>query len=186
MTDYFALLEQPRLPWLDREALKQVYHAKTLQMHPDSGTGAAFAELNEAYQVLQDPKRRLQHLLGLHQATRAGANQPVPPDLQELFLRIGGLNQRLQPVLEKIRAASNELSRSLLKGQLLSRQKEIADLRGKVGAMSAAAEERLKEMNRAWPADPTPQIDALQDLQLRFAYLNRWSEQLDELAFQLG
>jgi len=186
MTDHFAMLEQPRLPWLDREALKDVYHAKTLQTHPDSGADAGFANLNEAYQVLQDPKRRLQHLLELHEAPHPAANQTVPADLQELFLQIGDLNQRIQPTLEKIRAASNELSRSLLKGGVLSMRKEIAGLREKVGSMSAAAEEHLKEINSTWRAGPGEQIDVLQDLYLRFAYLGRWSEQLDELAFQVS
>jgi len=185
MTDYFALLGQPRLPWLDRAALKEVYHTKTLQTHPDSGAEAGFTDLNEAYQVLQDPKRRLQHLLELHQAPLPAANQTVPADLQELFLQIGALTQQIQPLLEKVRAASNELSRSLLKGELLTVQKEIAGLRETVGSMSAAAEEQLKEIDSAWRADPAGQIDALQDLHLRFAYLGRWSEQLDELAFQL-
>jgi len=141
MTDYFALLGQPRLPWLDRAALKEVYHTKTLQTHPDSGAEAGFTDLNEAYQVLQDPKRRLQHLLELHQAPLPAANQTVPADLQELFLQIGALTQQIQPLLEKVRAASNELSRSLLKGELLTVQKEIAGLRETVGSMSAAAEE---------------------------------------------
>jgi len=185
MTDYFALLGQPRLPWLDRAALKEVYHTKTLQTHPDSGAEAGFTDLNEAYQVLQDPKRRLQHLLELHQVLHPAPNQTVPADLQELFLQIGALNQRTQPLLEKIRGASNELSRSLLKGELISVQKEVAGLREKVGSMSAGAEKQLKEINSTWPADPARQIGALQDLHLRFAYLGRWSEQLDELAFQL-
>jgi curved DNA-binding protein CbpA len=185
MTDYFALLDQPRLPWLDRETLKEIYHSKTLQTHPDSGTDAGFADLNEAYQVLRDPKRRLQHLLELHDAPRPAPNQPVPPDLQELFLQIGDLNQQIQPLLAKIRVASNELSRSLLKGELVSVQKKIAGLREKVTSMTATAEQQLRDMNSKWPADPAGQIGNAGHLYLRFAYLGRWSEQLDELAFQL-
>ncbi len=185
MTDYFALLAQPRAPWLDRAALKDIYHAKTLQTHPDSGADSGFADLNEAYQVLQDPKRRLQHLFDLHEAPLPAANQTVPADLQELFLQIGALNQRTQPLLEKVRAASNELSRSLLKGELLSVRKEIASMRNAVGSMTDTAEGRLEEINSIWSVDSVGQIGALRDLYLRFAYLGRWSEQLDELAFQL-
>ena len=43
--------------------LKEAYHRKTLQTHPDTaGTNAlkqSFTEISEAYQILQDPKRRL-------------------------------------------------------------------------------------------------------------------------------
>jgi hypothetical protein len=63
-------------------------------------------------------------------------------------------------------------------------QKEIAGLREKVGSMMATAEQQLRDMNSKWLADFAGQIGALQDLHLRFAYLGRWSEQLDELAFQ--
>ena len=88
MTDYFALLEQPRMPWLDPAPLKEVFHRKTLEQHPDAtaaGSEDRFAELNAAYQALQDPKRRLHHLLSLENRAPA-ANQMVPQELQELFL----------------------------------------------------------------------------------------------------
>ena len=36
MIDYFALLDQPQAPWLDLAELKDAYHKKTLQAHPDA------------------------------------------------------------------------------------------------------------------------------------------------------
>jgi curved DNA-binding protein CbpA len=188
MTDYFALLEQPRTPWLDLGALKEVFHRKTLEQHPDS-TGAAegdFAELNEAYQVLQDPKGRLRHLLESRGASTASTNQIVPSELQELFLEIGGLNQRTTQILEKIRTASNPLSRSLLKAEVMAAQKDVASLRAKARQLTEAADERLREMNPGWLTDPAAQIAETSALYLRFSYLGRWSAQLDELAFQLS
>ena len=106
MTDYFALLEQPRGPWIDPAALKDIYHRKTLQTHPDTaapGRESDFAELNEAYQALQDPKRRLHHLLSLENCVPSSANQAVPQELQELFLLIGGLSQSGNLLLKKNR-----------------------------------------------------------------------------------
>jgi curved DNA-binding protein CbpA len=180
MTDYFALLEQPRLPWLDPAAFKEVFHRKTLEQHPDAAqdTGGAFAELNEAYQVLQDPKRRLHHLLSLENH-EPSANQPVPPDLQDLFLEIGGLNQRAAQLLTKMRAASNPLSKSLLQADVVAAQKGVSELRDKVQELSESAEEQLQQTD-------LNELDALSLLYQRFAYLGRWSEQLDELAFQLA
>jgi curved DNA-binding protein CbpA len=180
MTEYFALLEQPRMPWLEPAALKEVFHRKTLEQHPDSSHGAedAFAELNEAYQVLQDPKRRLHHLLSLENHAPS-ANQPVPPDLQELFLQIGALNQSATPLLAKMRAASNPLSKSLLQADAVATQKAVGELRDKVQKLSDTAQERLRQTG----AD---ELDELSLLYQRFAYLGRWSEQLDELAFQLS
>jgi DnaJ-domain-containing protein 1 len=188
MTDYFALLEQPRTPWLDLAALKEVFHRKTLEHHPDSTRAAEgdFAKLNEAYQVLQDPKRRLHHLLELQGGPAASTNQVVPQELQELFLEIGEVNQRMIQLLEKIRASSNPLSRSLLHGEVVAAQKEVATLQSKVCELTNAANERLRQMNPGWLTNPAAQIADTSALYLRFSYLGRWSAQLDELAFQLS
>lgn len=181
MTDYFALLDQRRAPWLDPDELKDVFHRKTLEQHPDSSRsteGGGFAQLNEAYQVLQDPKRRLHHLLSLENRAPS-PHQAVPVDLQELFLQIGALNQSATPLLEKMRSASNPLSRSLLKAEMVATQKELGHLRDQVQKLTAAADTCLRKAG-------TSQVEELTDLYQRFAYLGRWSAQLDELAFQLS
>ena len=87
MTDYFALLDQPRRPWLDPEELKQVFHQKTLEAHPDAQTPSdrdeTFTRLNEAYQVLREPKRRLHHLLTLEGGPANDIS--TPEDIERLF-----------------------------------------------------------------------------------------------------
>ena len=180
MTDYFALLEQARAPWLDPAALKEVFHRKTLEQHPDSGgsTEDDFAKLNEAYQVLLDPKRRLHHLLSSENRAPS-ASQAVPPDLEHLFLEIGALNQVTTQLLTRMRDASNPLSKSLLAVQVVARQKEIGRLRDKVRELYDAAEAQLRQTG-------LKQIDEIAVLYQRFSYLGRWSAQLDELAFQLS
>jgi curved DNA-binding protein CbpA len=184
MTDYFALLDHPRAPWLDPAALKEAFHRKTLRAHPDTAEGdsTAFVELNEAFQVLQDPKRRLHHLLALENSAPPAGHQPVPQELQDLFLVIGALTQRANALLEKGGTTSNVLSRSLLKPQVLEIQKEVEDLREKVRGLSDAATAQLREINPDWHNNLAP----LAALYFKFAYLGRWSEQLDELAFQLA
>jgi curved DNA-binding protein CbpA len=194
MIDYFALLDQPRVPWLDPEKLKETYHQKTLQAHPDaqaSGGGpaladATFAHLNEAYQVLQDPKRRLHHLLSLEGCAPSSTGQAVPEQLQDLFPQIAALSQRTNHLLEKIQATSNALSRSLLKPRILEVQQEMKEVRGKIQSLSDASFEQLRQINAAWTRSPAEQIEGLSNLYLTFAYLNRWSTQLDEITFQLS
>jgi len=188
MTDYFALLEQPRTPWLNPEALKEVFHRKTLELHPDAtaaGSQDQFAELNAAYQALQDPKRRLHHLLSLENSAPA-ANQMVPAELQELFLDLGTFKQRADLLLGKIEAASSTLSRSLLKPEMVALQNDLAVWRKKIRGLVDSATEQLREINLRWLSDRQAQIAALTNLYLKFAYLGRWSEQLDEIAFQLS
>jgi curved DNA-binding protein CbpA len=188
MTDYFALLEQPRAPWLDPAALKEVFHRKTLGTHPDAAAGneAAFAELNEAFQVLQDPKRRLHHLLSLEGSAPSSTDQTVPQLLHDLFPAVGALTQRANVLLEKIRATSNALSRSLLKSQILEVQNEAKEVREKIQNLFDESLHRLRQINAAWAKNPAEQVEDLSNLYFAFAYLTRWSAQLDEITFQLS
>jgi curved DNA-binding protein CbpA len=192
MIDYFALLDQPRAPWLDPDELKDTYHQKTLEAHPDAqtsrpgGADAAFTSLNEAYQVLQDPKRRLHHLLSLEGAAPSSTDQTVPKQLHDLFPAVGALTQRANLLLEKIRATSNALSRSLLKPQILEVQNETKEVREKIQNLSDASLAELRQINTAWAKNPAEQIEGLSNLYFAFAYLTRWSTQLDEMTFQLS
>jgi curved DNA-binding protein CbpA len=194
MIDYFALLDQPRAPWLDPEKLKDTYHQKTLQAHPDAQmnrpgaetTDATFTSLNEAYQVWQDPKRRLHHLLSLEGAAPSPTEQTVPDQLHDLFPAVGSLTQRANLLLEKIRATSNALSRSLLKPQILEVQNEAGEVRERIQDLCNTSLADLRRIDTAWATSPGEQIEALSNLYLAFAYLTRWSTQLDEMTFQLS
>ena len=194
MIDYFALLDQPRAPWLDPEKLKDAYHQKTLRTHPDAqasrpgaeATDATFANLNEAYQVLQDSKRRLHHLLSLEGAAPSSTDQTVPKQLHDLFPAVGALTQRATLLLEKIRATSNALSRSLLKPQILEMQREAVEVRAGIQDLFDVSLAELRQVNTAWATNPAGQIESLSNLYFVFAYLTRWSTQLDEMTFQLS
>ena len=69
--DAFALLEEPRRPWLDAAALKEKFLSRSAEPHPDKFTDPVekeaaqtlFADLNRGHETLRDPKQRLQHLL---------------------------------------------------------------------------------------------------------------------------
>ena len=194
MIDYFALLDQPRRPWLDPDELKNTYYRKTLLAHPDAQTtrpraaetDTSFTSLNEAYQVLQDPRRRLHHLLSLEGAAPSSTDETIPQHLHDLFPAVGTLTQRANPLLEKIRTTSNRLSRSLLKTQILEVQKEAKEVREKIQNLSDASLAALRQINTAWAKNPAEQIEALSNLYVAFAYLTRWSAQLDEITFQLS
>ena len=194
MIDYFALLDQPRLPWLDLDELKNKFHQKTLSAHPDtqtasdatSQTDTSFAIVNEGYQVLQDPKRRLHHLLTLENSAPASAGQTIPTQLEDLFPAVSALTQQAQSLLQKISATSTALSRSLLQPQILELQKQTKELREQIQNLSDASLDELRSLSSRWTKNLDEEISALSNLYFAFAYLSRWSAQLDELAFQLS
>ena len=194
MTDYFALLEQPRRPWLDPEELKQTFHAKSLRAHPDvqpqngnvHATAPEFTQLNEGYQVLSDPKRRLQHLLALEGAAPDARSNTVPHDVEELFPAVAAVTQQAQSLVEKTANATSPLSRSLLKPQLLQVQKEIQDMLTMLESRHAEAVGRLQHLDSVWEDVRSTSLAELHELYLRFSYLGRWTVELQEKQMQLS
>jgi curved DNA-binding protein CbpA len=183
MTDYFALLEQSRAPWLDPEQLREAFHRKTLLNHPDAqweATGyGAFTEINEAYQVLRDPKRRLQHLLTLMGETPASRAAATPRDVEELFPAVAGLTREAEVVLQRVAGSSSALSLSLVRPELLRVRGEIEQMLGELRRLHGNAEDALRSADMNSTA-------VLHDLYLRFSYLSRWIAELEEKQLRLS
>ncbi len=190
MTDYFALLEEPRRPWLDPEELKQKYHRLTLAAHPDtraeSTSGDAFAELSKGYRTLADPKQRLLHLLILEGHAPATNSQAVPNDLADLFLNVGLLNQQIDLVVRKRAEAISGLGKSMLARELLEVQAQIKDHLGRLRAMYDDQLGRLKGLDKTWVTNRSGALFKLTDIYQRISYLSRWIDQLEEKRVQLS
>jgi hypothetical protein len=122
----------------------------------------------------------------LEETAPPSTGQAVPEQLQDLFPQIAALTQRADHLLEKLQATSNALSRSLLKPQILEVQQETKALRERLQNLSDASIEQLFQINAAWASNRPKQIEDLSNLYFVFAFLGRWSAQLDEMAFQLS
>jgi DnaJ-domain-containing protein 1 len=199
MTDYFKLLEQPRRPWLDADALKQKFLALSAQAHPDRvhnapeperrAAGESYAELNAAYQCLREPKERLRHLLELESGARSADIQQVPPELTEPFFEIGRLCRETDALIaEKARTAS-----PVLQARLFERGADCTDqltaMQRKIGGRREELLAELKAMNAAWesPAPGAPlALARLEEIRRRLGYFARWSEQIQERMVKLS
>ena len=205
MTDYFALLNEPRLPWLDPDQLKAKFLARSAAVHPDRVHGAGveerheatrrYAELNSAYNCLREPKDRLLHLLELELGARPRDVQRIPPGTMDLFVEIGQLCRDVDGFLtEKAKAAS-----PLVKVQHFEKAIEWTDkldaLQGRIDAKRDELAAELREMNprfdAALPAG-TPErrnalpLDRLEQIYRVLSYVARWTEQLQERVVQLS
>ena len=116
MIDLFALLEEPRRPWLDPDELKAKYHQLTALHHPDvAGATGDFSEINRAYQTLADPVARLRHLLDLESYdSTASRPQPVPEDIAAFFTPVAQASQSVDAFLKKHASAASPLAKALL------------------------------------------------------------------------
>ncbi len=199
MTDYFALLDEPRRPWLDAGRLKEKFHALSAQAHPDRhhggpeadnrAAGRQFSELNTAYNCLRNPKERIRHLLELERGLRPGDVERVPQELMEYFAEVGGLCRSADALLaEKSKATS-----SIVKVQLFERGLEWT---AKINSLLKTIEERrealdneLKAMNPAWEsasARDKQLVERLEAIGRLLGYYGRWTAQLQERNAQLA
>ncbi len=200
MTDNFALLNEPRRPWLDVDLLKQKFLARASGAHPDRVHNASdsekaevtkrYIELNAAYNCLADPKLRLLHLLELELGAKPKDIQQIPPALADLFAEIATVCKNTDGFLaEKSKVTSPLVQVQLFeRGQdwvekLNSRQRKLNELREKLNG-------ELKSLDARWiAADASARREMLTKLEEIYrlsGYFNRWNNQIQERVVQLS
>jgi DnaJ-domain-containing protein 1 len=200
VVDYFALLNEPRRPWLDADLLKQKFLALSANAHPDRIHSAResdkvdatkrFTELNAAYNCLAEPKLRLLHLLELELGAKPKDIQQIPTALADLFAEVATICRSVDGFL----AEKNNTTSPLLQVQLFERgqdwveklnvlQRKLNDLREKLTG-------ELKSLDEKWiAADANSRreiLPKLEELYRLFGYFNRWHNQIQERMVQLS
>lgn len=191
MTDYFALLGQPRRPWLDPAELDRQFHQLSKRFHPDkvgSDSGGQadrhFAELNAAYQCLRTPKNRLQHLVQLESAhsesarrAEATGSHEVPAEIAEFFMTINRELREADAFISKWSAAG-----ALLKaGMFAAAQEMIEGLRlsqTEIQRRTAELDAALVALNDRWQDGAAHDLAELQRLHRLYGFYGKWLEQL--------
>jgi DnaJ-domain-containing protein 1 len=199
--DYFALLNEPRRPWLEPETLKSKFLMLAAEAHPDKQREAGeteklkanrhYAELNTAYHCLAEPKLRLLHLLELELGIKPGEVQQIPPTLADLFADVATRCRNARDFLvEKGRVTS-----PLLQVQWFERAQEqverLRTLQTRLGRLYDQLVEELKSLDALWTskspsAERTALLNRLEELYRLFGYFNRWNGQIQELIVQLS
>jgi len=196
MTDFFALLDEPRRPWLDPESLKRKFLTLSARSHPDRVHGRgeaerqsaqdAYAGLNAAYQCLRGPRTRLRHLLELERGGPPAEIQAIPSALADLFLEIGPPSREADRLLIEKRALDSPLLKAAWFERSLHSRETLQRLREEVDRRIHDLTEELRKIDRDWApgaaATPsgTAQLGRLEELYRLFGYFERWSGQLRE------
>ena len=197
MSDYFALLNESRRPWLDADLLKKKFLTLASDLHPDRIHNASeaektaatkrYAELNAAYNCLLEPKSRLLHLLELELGAKPKDVQQIPPALADLFAEVANNCRNADSFLVEKRAVTSPL----LQVQWFERAQEwierLNGLQKKLGGLHDQLLGELKAADANWPTAPRPELLArLEELYRLFSYFNRWSRQLQERIVRLS
>jgi curved DNA-binding protein CbpA len=199
MTDHFALLNEPRRPWLEPEPLKDKFLALSGTVHPDrvhnlgeaqrAAAQERYTELNAAYNCLREPKERLRHLLELELGALPKDIQRIPSDLMDLSMEIGKGCREVDVFLtEKAKVTS-----PLLQVTFFERSDEFADglkaLRQRVNSLNERVVEDLKQIDAAWPAPGekrAAQLQRMEEIYRLLSYFARWTTQIQERIVRLS
>jgi curved DNA-binding protein CbpA len=198
MTDYFALLNEPRRPWLEPELLKEKFLALSATDHPDrahhlgeterAAAQERYTELNAAYNCLRDSKERLHHLLQLELGALPKDVQRIPSELMDLSLEVGKACREADAFLaEKARVTS-----PLLQVSFFQRSDEFTDklqaLRQRVNSLNERLNDELKQIDAAWQERAETRatlLPRLEELYRLFSYFARWTSQIQERTVRL-
>ena len=196
MPDYFALLNEPRRPWLDAELLKTKFFALSSEVHPDRVHNASesdklaanqlYTELNAAYQCLREPRSRIRHLLELELGAKPSDLTNVPDDLMDLFFAVGKVFRDVDAFLiEKGRATS-----PLIQVQLFERGMDhvehLNDLTRKIAPRRDTLLDELKTLDSTWKSHTSMQTDRLLNIWRLLSFYERWLAQIQERTAQLS
>jgi len=199
MPDYFALLNEPRRPWLDAEALKQKFLTLSATVHPDRvhNLGEAerataqerYTELNTAYNCLREPKERLQHLLQLELGGQRKDIQRIPSDLMDLSLEVGKACREADAFLAEKAAVTSPL----LQVTFFERGQDFADklqaIRQRVNLLNDKLNDELQKIDAEWQSGGAVRsalLQRLEEMYKLFSYFARWSGQLQERVVRLS
>lgn len=196
MTDFFALLDEPRRPWLDAELLKAKFIARSAHDHPDRVHGATaseklaaarrYAELNTAYNCLRDPKERLAHLLELELAAKPKDLQEMPDALAETFLAVAQLCRQVDDFLK----AKSQVSSPMLQLQFFERTQEWMEklnaLQQRLTVQHNTLTHSLQMLDHEWNEARTEDtthrelLGRAEELYRQWAFQTRWMAQIQE------
>ena len=200
MIDYFALLDEPRRPWLDADRLKQKFLTLSASTHPDkihsatdlekSAAGKSFAELNAAHQCLAEPKSRLLHLLELELGVKPKDIQQIPAILADQFAEVATICRAVDQFLEEKAKVTSPLLLVQTFEQSQAWLEKLSVLQKKFGDWRERLIDELKSLDGVWistgPITRRECLSKLEELYRLFGYFNRWNNQIQERVVRLS
>ena len=182
MTDYFAILDQPRQAWLDPLELKEKFHRLTAAHHPDTRAGSEntidFSEVNAAYRTLSDPRNRLRHLIELQFPDALPHQTAVPAELAELFMELGALRREVDALLTRLAHATTPICRAALAAD---QYRMVGELGDRLAMLNSRYNGLIENLRTIGPRDQARLAEAYQQLSV----LSKWIDQFNEALTRL-
>lgn len=160
--------------------MKEKFHALTASQHPDVNASGDFAAINNAYQILSDPVKRLRHFLELAAPAALQSTPQIPPQLAELFLQVGAARQLADAFWKKQAQAVSPLAQALLASEKYHALEQLEKCSATVEQRRAALCADLSGCDET--SDPVTLARVLAEL----SFLSKWGEQMREMIFKFA
>jgi DnaJ-domain-containing protein 1 len=201
--DYFALLDQPRRPWLEPEVLRERFVALSSQVHPDRVHNASdeekraaherYTDLNAAYQCLREPKERLRHLLELETGARPEQVQRVPAELMEIMQQVSEVCRKADSLLAEKAGLASPLLQVQLFERCQAQRERLTDLLQRIRGENEKALGALKSLDAEWEHSASEDeagrqkvLAQMEGLYRLLSYFSRWMGQIQERVVRLS
>jgi DnaJ-domain-containing protein 1 len=203
--DNFALLNQPRRPWLDLDRVQANFLALSAEVHPDRVHNASvedqaaaqqrFTSLNAAFQCLRDPRQRLRHLLELERGTKPEPLEQIPSAIMDFYFTLGQLCRQADQFLAQKNRAASPLLRVQSFERAMAWRTQLEEAQDELAKRLRVAEAAMQELSAAWDELAANEIeerashlplDRLEQVYREVSYVVRWAEQVRERVVQLS
>ena len=203
MVDHFARLNLPRRPWLDGEQLRQRFHDLSADVHPDQSHNAdtatkaekqkVFAEINAAYQCLDDSKCRVRHLIELERGKTPENVRSIPDEMTEWFMEIGALCRKVDAFLARKEKQDSPMLQAALMVEGMALNDEVTEMHSRLLGELSKLDIELRSLVPAWELLDTQVDDRTERLPLaklealaqRLSFWVKWIAQLGERSGRL-
>ena len=187
MRDFFLLFDLPRRPVIDLSNLNEAFARK------NSGNQARQPDdpvvLNEAFRILADPVRRLDHLLALESANLSG--RVISPEVEQWFGRVADVLHRFDQIYYQFTQESLHLLKAAKLQLLQDNLAMIEELSVGLNSLHKSLSQQLKDIDAAWPSNRSEALPRLAQLAFNLSFTQKWVNELrerklrfDELAYE--
>jgi hypothetical protein len=190
--DAFSCLGLARRPLLEESVLRAAFQARMKEAHPDrAGTEDERAsltrqteDLNQAYALLRDPRRRIRHLLEL-EGRSAGRVAALPPDLMQEVMPVAATVKKGQSCLERKMEAETLLERAAMEYEISGLTDSLMEWSGKLDALLKISGDELAEVDARWVAGE-PDAGRLEQVDAKRGYLLKWLNETRQILGRLA
>ncbi len=199
MTDFFALLDEPRRPWIDVERLKTRFLEHSATCHPDRFHNAPVAEkanatrqyteLNAAYECLARDRTRLKHLLELERSAPPEDIQKTPAELMDLFFGVGKLLREVDAFLKGKEQATSPLLKVKIFQDGMTWTDQLNETGGRIRTSLAGLADEIKNIDAEWLEATVGRdqlLPKLENIYRHLSYYERWQAQVQERVVRLS